>query len=201
MPIIAGRASAAYGAGFAAVTTVPYAGPFGSYDSLATLDVGATAISTIDFATIPTGYKHLQVRYIARNTSTGYFTGGACYMRFNYDTTGAYSFHSLRGTGNSGAGSFTGQNSTGNSLMYLQGNTGSGSSNTKAYGIAVIDIFDYSSNAKNKVIRVLGGEDGNGSGLIDIDSGAYYSTNPVTSIQISNGPFAVNSQFALYGVK
>jgi hypothetical protein len=169
------------------------------YDALATVIVPSGGITSIAFTGIPEGYKHLQIRYIARNSSTSYVTGGSVYMRFNNDTGNNYSFHILRGDGSSA--SAYGQSSTGNNVMYVNGNTGSGSSNTLNYGAAIIDILDYSSNAKNKVINVLGGEDNNGSGTMDLNSGAWYSTSPITSIQLVNGPFTVNSHFALYGVK
>jgi hypothetical protein len=170
-----------------------------SYDALATVIVPSGGLSLINFAGIPAGYKHLQIRYISRITSTGYVTGGSVYMRFNNDTSNNYSFHSLRGNGSSATS--VGQTSTGNNVMYVHGNTGSGSSNTLIYGTAIIDILDYASNTKNKVISVIGAEEANGSGIIDLDSGAWYSTSPITSIQLTNGTFTPNSHFALYGVK
>lgn len=178
---------------------VPLVPVDGAYDALATVIVPSAGVSSIIFSGIPAGYKHLQIRYIARNSNTGYVTGGSTYMRFNDDTGNNYSFHSLRGNGTSA--SAVAQTSSGNSVMYINGNAGSGSSNTTIYGSAIIDILDYSSSQKTKAIRVIGGEEANGSGLIDLDTGAWYSTNPITSIQLTNGPFTVNSHFALYGVK
>lgn len=197
--VTAGNSTGTSPASAASNSFIPDAPIAGAYDSLATVTVGATSVSTIEFSGIPGGYRHLQIRYIARNSNTGYVTGGSTYMRFNGDTSENYSFHSLRGTG--GAASSVGQSSSGNSVMYIHGNTGSGSSNTVIYGSAIIDILNYSSSNKNKTIRALGAEQTNSGGFMDLDSGAYYSTNPVTSIQISNGPFVTNSSFALYGIK
>lgn len=176
-------------------------GPVSAYDSLSSITVGSTNVSSISFDNIPSGYQHLQIRYICRSTATGYVTGGATYMRLNNDTGNNYSFHSLRSSGSSVTS--VGQTSSGNNVMYVNGNAGSGSGNTLVYGAAIIDIINYSTSNRSKVIRVLGGEDNNGTtaGFIDIDSGAWYSNAPVTSIQITNGPFTVNSSFALYGVK
>jgi hypothetical protein len=197
--VTAGNSTGTSPASAASNSFIPEMPIDGAFDALATVTVGATSVSTIEFSGIPAGYKHLQIRYIARNTNTGYVTGGSVYMRFNGDTSENYSFHSLRGTG--GAASGVGQTSSGNNVMYIHGNTGSGSSNTVIYGSAIIDILDYSSSSKNKTIRALGAEQSNAVGFMDLDSGAYYSTNPVTSIQISNGPFVTNSSFALYGIK
>jgi hypothetical protein len=171
-----------------------------SYQSIATFAVGAGGSASINFTSIPQTYKHLQVRYIARNTSTGYVNGGATYMQFNGDTTVNYSFHDIRGDGTS-ATAYSQPASGGNNVMYVNGTAGSGSSNTLIYGVAIVDILDYTNTNKNKTIRVIGGQDTNGAGMIDLDSGAWYSTSAVTSIQIINGPFAQNSHFALYGIK
>jgi hypothetical protein len=171
-----------------------------SYESIATFAVGAGGSASINFTSIPQTFKHLQVRYIARNTATAYVNGGATYMQFNGDTTVNYSFHDIRGDGTS-ASAYSQPASGGNNVMYVNGQTGSGSSNTLIYGVAIVDILDYTNTNKNKTIRVIGGQDTNGAGIIDLDSGAWYSTSAVTSIQIINGTFAQNSHFALYGIK
>ena len=174
-------------------------GPEGAYDALATVTVPSGGAASIEFAGIPTGYKHLQVRCMTRNTSTGYLSTGSLYVQFNGDTSNNYSFHILYGNGTSATA--YGQSSSGNNLIYVSGSTGSGSSNTDIYGVAVIDILDYSSTSKTKVLRALSGQDTNGAGRIDLNSGCWYSTSPITSIQFVSGTYAEDSQFALYGVK
>ena len=59
------------------------AGPVGAYDALATVTVGSGGVSSITFAGIPTGYKHLQIRQIAKSTNTG----GYILLRPNNDST------------------------------------------------------------------------------------------------------------------
>lgn len=174
-------------------------GPQGAFDALATITVPSGGAASISFTGIPSDYKHLQVRFISRNTNTGYLATGATYVQFNNDTSDSYSFHLLRGDGANA--SAYGQGSAGSNLMYVGGSTGSGSSNTLIYGTGIIDILDYSSTAKNKVIRAFAGTDTNGAGLLDVNSGCYFSTSPITSIQFVSGTYAQNSQFALYGVK
>jgi hypothetical protein len=171
-----------------------------SFESIATFVVGAGGSASINFTSIPQTYKHLQVRYIARNTATGYVSGGATYMQFNGDTTVNYSFHDVRGDGSS-TSSYGQPASGGNNVMYVNGQTGSGSSNTLIYGSAIIDILDYTNTNKNKTIKVFGGQDTSGAGILDLDGGAWYSTSAITSIQITNGTFAQYSHFALYGIK
>jgi len=43
---------------------------FGSFDSIATTTIGATAASEIIFSSIPQTYKHLQIRGLIRNSVT-----------------------------------------------------------------------------------------------------------------------------------
>ena len=82
------------------------------------------------------------------------------------------------------------------------------STNTaNSFGVGVIDIFDYQSTTKNKVIRTLNGVDNNGSGLNVLQSSAWFSTEAINSMTFrllggSNGSnYLANTQFALYGVK
>jgi hypothetical protein len=191
MPIIAGRASAAYGAGFAAITAPPYLGPFGAYDSLASVTVG-TATATITFTGIPSGYRHLQLRGIALSSSS---SNGVA-MRFNGDSTANYSLKGLEGSGAS-ATSYGSANGTTNNAGYTGDAT--------YPGIFVCDILDYASTTKNKTVRAITGNDANGAvRYASLLSGAYYSTNAINTITIFHGAsvnFNTYSSFALYGVK
>jgi hypothetical protein len=194
MPIIAGRASAAYGAGFGAVTTVPYLGPFGAYDALATTTV-ETAVSTITFAGIPQEYKHLQIRYIGR---TNHATAQADFnYSINGDTTNSnYSWHRL---GSNGSTTFS-QGATSTRAIGI--NVGS-EAGTDMYATGIIDILDYASTTKNKTVKSLTGSDRNGSGTIALYSNCYISTSAVNSVSFitENGSWVANTQFSLYGVK
>jgi hypothetical protein len=69
--------------------------------------------------------------------------------------------------------------------------------------IGIIDIFDYKNTSKHKTIRQCVGQDRNGSGGVDIQSGVWMSTSAITklSITIASSSFAQYSTFALYGIK
>ena len=77
------------GEGVAASTT--------SFESIATVTVGSGGSSSISFSSIPSTYKHLQVRCIARSSRTQ--NSGYGVIRFNSDTGTNYSYHSLAGDG------------------------------------------------------------------------------------------------------
>jgi hypothetical protein len=192
MPIIAGRASAAYGAGFSAVTAVPYAGPFGAYDSLATFT--SPAATSVNFYNIPTGYKHLQIRGIANNGETSGWNNQN--IRFNADTSANYSYHVLYGNGTSALAANSTSNTSINDAYRIPP--------TGTFGAFIIDILDYGSVTKAKTVRVFNGGDTNSVGWTAIHSGLWFKTpEAITSITLgsSAGNFGTNSRFSLYGIK
>ena len=170
--------------------------PAGAYDSLATVTVGSTAVSSISFAGIPSGYTHLQLRGISKNT-----TGAGTYFvtSFNSDTSSAnYTWHYLLGNGSAAsAGAATSGTFPGSVLT----NTYGGGANT--FSAVVMDILDYTNNNKYKTIKTLSGFDDNGTGNINLTSNLWLSTSTISSITIgwNGGNFAQYSSFALYGVR
>lgn len=169
--------------------------PAGAYDALASVTVPSGGAATINFAGIPTGYKHLQIRAIARTTQA--VSEPSLYYRFNSDTGTNYSNHRLAGSGSSAyAQSYTSANAIAN-----YGPAGA-SMGANIFGTNIVDILDYANTSKNKTVRILSGVDSNGGGTVAMYSAAWYSTNAITSISIfSDNDFTQYSQFALYGVK
>jgi hypothetical protein len=165
------------------------AGPAGAYDALATVTVGS-AVSTITFAGIPSGYKHLQLRSMCFGTSDD----ENLYIRFNSDSGSNYARHYLEGNGSSASASGTAPDTGG-----VFSNTSNG---TSPY-VSVTDILDFADINKFKTLRALSGRDRNGSGSIALRSSLWRSTSAVTSITIlaGGGSLASGAQFALYGVK
>jgi hypothetical protein len=163
--------------------------PAGAYDALATVTVGSTAVSTIEFAGIPTGYKHLQVRIMQMTSGTINPK-----LRINGDTTGAnYYMHSIYNNNPNVSAYNEANNSSGISYLYNE---------TTQPAVAVIDILDYSSTTKNKTIRDLGGYDANGSGYIFYRSGGWFQTSAITRLTFAEpSNFLTGTQFALYGIK
>ena len=160
-----------------------------SYESIATTVVGSGGASTITFSSIPSTYKHLQVRAIAQN-NVGIDN---LQMRFNSDSTSSYSWHALQGNGSTAGAT----GSATDTQMLMGRNT-----NTTSFGAVVCDILDYTDTNKYKTIRSLSGYDNNGSGELWFWSGSWRKTNAVSTITlfVSN---TINqySSFALYGIK
>lgn len=157
-------------------------------EPIATTLLGSTA-TTITFSNIPQGYKHLQIRAIAKASGTNFNPK----MQFNGDTSSSYSWHYIYGDGSStvsGAGAT--QAFIYNSII---------ATNASIYNGFIIDILDYANTNKYKTTRELSGVDRNGGGEIALWSGSWQSTAPITSITFSNGTFDTNSRFSLYGIK
>jgi hypothetical protein len=168
--------------------------PTGVYESIATTTLASTTAS-VTFSSISSAYTHLQIRCIARDSSTP----GTLDLQFNGDTGSNYARHALYGDGASAAaaGSAT--------QTYMRaGDIATSGSTANVFGAYVIDILDYTSTNKNKTMRALGGFDNNGSGTINLRSSLWYATPAaITSITlfITSSSFAANSSFALYGIK
>lgn len=173
--------------------------PTGAYDALATVTVPSGGAATVTFSGIPTGYKHLQIRALARQASgTGEAYGK---LTFNGDTTSGnyYALHQIYGQGSSAAAGVD------SSSTYIQtGYFPPSTSLANVYGAMVLDVLDYSSTNKNKTVRNFSGFDVNGSGgFVLVRSGLWMQTAAITKIDmtVSNGIYAEGTQFALYGVK
>jgi hypothetical protein len=199
MPIIAGRASAAYGGGFGAITTPGYQGPFGAYDALATVTVGATAVSTINFVGIPTGYKHLQIRYLSRCSRATPADGLS--IRLNGDTGSNYARHIVYNSEPTlGVETLTSQ-----TLANFAVHTAA-TAPANVFGAGIIDILDYSSLSKTKTMRSLAGIETNSATDLRMGSGLWFKTpEAITSItflaESGSSNFVQYSSFSLYGVK
>ena len=182
-----------------------YGGPFGAYDSLATVTVPSGGVASVTFAGIPAGYKHLQIR---ANVQTNRATYGidSIQMRFNSDTGSNYTVHWLLGDGASASAS-----SLTNPTTYLRIGDGQvGTSTGGSFGGAVIDVLDYQNTNKYKTVRGLVGVDHNGTvaglgGRVGLGSGVWMNSgSAVSSINIfpqAGTLWTQDSSFALYGVK
>ena len=171
---------------------------FSSFESIATVTVGAGGSASVSFTSIPATYTQLQVRGIARSTRAT--NEDSITTRFNNDSGANYfSYHEVYGDGSSasaGAGSSSG---TGIGFGYIA----AASSSANIFGVAVIDVLDYLNTNKNKVPRILAGYDRNGGGIIALTSGLWRNTAAINRIDLipASGNFTQYSSFALYGIK
>jgi len=172
-----------------------------SYESIATVTVGSGGSSTVSFTSIPSTYKHLQVRGIVATTASGSTDSNYMITSANNDTnTSNYYTHYINGNGSSAASG--GNNAYGGALY---SGVAPKTNNTNMFGGLVIDILDYSNTSKNKTFRTLTGADlNNTNGILYFSSAVYLNTAAITSLTFSIayiGDLARYSSFALYGIK
>lgn len=168
-----------------------------SYESIETITIPSGGSSSVTFSTIPSTYKHLQIRALFQcNTS-----GEQLMLRFNGDSSSAnYTLHQFGGDGSAAfsTGFATGSMTGARTAVRTQATSGS------SFGGGVVDILDYTNTNKYKTVRSLGGADNNGSGEILFRSALWLNTTSITSINcvVSNGgTMSQYTHLALYGIK
>jgi hypothetical protein len=166
-----------------------------SFESIATI-TGTGSSGTITFSSIPSGYKHLQIR---SNFFTSAYGTPAIRLQFNGDTGSNYAYHNLH----SNSASVNTNQSTSTTQILVVG--GSPDINADYAISSVIDIYNYTSTAKTKTVRIMSGTDGAAyfaAGNVSLVSGLYNTTTAITSLTISLASlnFTTNSTFALYGI-
>ena len=167
--------------------------PPGSFESIASA-AGTGSSGTITFSSIPSTYKHLQIRFQLRGTSNG----EAVYLYFNSDTAANYAFHTLQsnGTGTASDG-YAGSANITHIATFATGTS------TTNFNAGICDIYNYASTTQNKTSRIFVGIDKNGSGSVELHSTLWLNANAISSISMvtSGGNFTTDSTFALYGIK
>ena len=178
-------------------------GATNSYESIATVNVGTLGAATVTFSSIPSTYKHLQIRALAQ-TNRAVYGIDQLNIQLNSDTGTNYARHYLYGDGSAAA---AGGSSSANLFFDLNGSVGTSTGGT--FGGLVIDILDYANTSKYKTGRALSGVDLNGTiagygGRVGLFSGLWQNTAAISTITISPNIGTLITQyssFALYGVK
>ena len=173
----------------------------GAMFPLGMVSVGSAGAANIEFTSIPSTYKHLQIRGLIRCDNT---TNANLQWRLNSDNSNTnYNIHILRGTGTTVVSEAV---TSGSANSFIVSNEAVAKSNDTAsvFGVVVIDLLDYSNTNKYKTTRALGGRDTNGGGAITLTSSLWQNTAAVSSISLSvvnSLNFVQYTQFALYGIK
>jgi len=178
-----------------------------SYESIQTTTVGSGGSASISFSSIPSTYKHLQIRGIAQDNRATYNSSGFN-MRLNGDTGANYSWHWVQASWVAGATTAMADAGASATNMNLMGSIVS-SVATNVFGAFVIDVLEYTNTNIYKTVRGLSGGDANAevSGYRPVPrlaSGSWRSTSAVTSITLYpefGTQFNQYSSFALYGIK
>ena len=176
-----------------------------AYDPAATWLIatasGTGSSGTITFSSIPSTYKHLQIRALMRN-DTAATTASSLRVRFNADTGSNYAHHTLSGDGSTATA--TGTSPQG--YMNVANCNPCNSATSGIMGVSIIDVLDYATSSKNKVLRALSGSDSNAADTtykIVLSSGLWVNTNAITQIDLVSGTgnWTTATKIALYGIK
>lgn len=170
-----------------------------AFESIATWTSTSPAVS---FTSIPSTYKHLQIRWFARTDRpdpNGYLT-----YRLNSDTSAIYSQNVMQEDSAVLQGQGATVTATSWSLNSI-GGTGAGQS----WGIGIIDIYNYANTNMYKTIHQWSGNargtNITNNGDIGMGVGSWASLSAVTRIDFIAGyqvtALESGSSFALYGIK
>ena len=169
-----------------------------SFESIATLS-GTGSSGTISFTSIPSTYKHLQIRAIARENSGAGPNDTFLGLSFNGDYTSNYATRYLNGDGTS-----TSASGSGSYPRIFPGIAAQNNAPANVMGVFVLDLLDYASTNKYKTTRSLMGFDKNTGGSITMTSGLWLSTSAINQIDIyskDGQSFTTSTTIALYGIK
>lgn len=208
--VTAGNANGTSAASSAS-NSITTSAPLTSYESIATVIVGAGGQSSISFTSIPATFTHLQIRGILQGSRPGPQPSGYGTLRFNSDTGSNYRDHILGTSINNSPSNLYAATEGLGDFLYLSAIPGVAAA--PFFGIFTTDILDYRSTNKNKVIRTTEGIETNANTIngynasgLSFKSGLWMnSANAITSITIealgTGSPFKQYSQLALYGIK
>lgn len=155
-----------------------------------------TAAASVTFSNLNnySQYRHLQIRYVAKNTGFSADFG----LRLNGVTGSTYASHFLFSDGGSvTSGSVTSVDR----IRMPQGLVSSSATNVFAAG--VIDFLDFNSSSKTKTVRMMYGYLSTFGRLYfrsGFDSNSTAALTSITLLADANN-IEVGSRFSLYGIK
>ena len=187
-----GMSAGAYGWGSASS-----AGGASAFDSIATWSAGDNSSKEISFTSIPSTYKHLQIR--------GYFEltteGQTPLLRFNGDSGSNYSWHTIRQYNNTLLDTYGIANTS-----YAQQTFQWGTYGTQGSGFPnniIIDIFDYNDTNKFKICEAtaFSAKFANSLQRVSYSSGMWRGGSAISSISFNALLYTSNTRVSLYGIK
>lgn len=164
------------------------------FDLIAT-GFGSGTATSVTFDSIPQAYKQLQLRYVAKSSTTA----TTLQLRLNGSSSAVYTRFG-RASNGSALASTDEQNATSITLPFgVAPSTVSG-----IYSGGIIDIIDYA-DAKTKQVRAFSGYFSEATvRSLDYSVGLYNDSAAISSLSINTGGanfLDTLSRFSLYGIK
>lgn len=170
-----------------------------SFELISTTNL-TSDLSLVSINSIPSTYKHLQIRYVMWGTASGWIPQ----LRFNGDSSSNYDQNTIYG-GSSQSAPVYGSSLNTSGGFYTAG-VSNGMQGTSNYPtIALIDIADYANTSKLKVVRIKSAivATGTSTNTLQLSNGYWDNTAAITSISLSVGGAAIatNSRISVYGIR
>ena len=166
-----------------------------NYVLLEKITVGAAGASSVTFSGIPqTGYTDLVLRASVRSSNAT--TQDDMYLRFNADTGNNYSDKAIYSNDGTSATSLS---HSGIGFLFT-GSIDGASSTASTFTSTDFYIPNYTSANYKSVSQDIVNEHNATAGWTGMFAGLWASSSAITSITLSNSPFAQYSTFSLYGV-
>ena len=166
-----------------------------NYVLLEKITVGAAGASSVTFSGIPqTGYTDLVLRASVRSSNAT--TQDDMYLRFNGDTGSNYSDRAIYSNNGTSAASLS-HSSIG---FLFTGSIDGTTSTASTFTSTDFYIPNYASANYKSVLQDIVNENNATAGWLGMFGGLWASSSAITSITLSNSPFAQYSTFYLYGV-
>ena len=169
-----------------------------TFTKIASVTVGASPVSTIDFTSIPSTYTDLCLKMSLRTNRAGTFD----YVTINFNGSSAdFSLFTLQGDG--GGGSATSYNRGTFGVNFLGRADGStATANTFANGEIYIPNYAGSKNKSSSTDMV--NEDNTATAYANLTAGLWSQTAAINQLTITNGTgnsYVQYSTATLYGIK
>jgi hypothetical protein len=168
-----------------------------SFQSIETKTISGSSAASVEFTSVPSTYKNLQIRFMAKTVNGG-VSSSAVRIEYNSDTT----------TANYYSGYWLSNGITFNTAQTAGPNYGfwipnSGAVASSGFGYGVIDIFDYTNTNKFTQSMSNSGYADSNYTQVHQSSQAWRNTTTPTTIRLTpyDGNIAVGSYFALYGIE
>lgn len=162
---------------------------------------GTGSSGTITFSSLPSTYKHLQIRMTTRTDRAGAVADFAM-LRLNGSSASSYSTHYLRGDG------YTISSASNTGVNYIHvGETAGGNASAGVYNASIIDILDFANANKVATVRCSTGvsDPSVTNQWVYLSSGALQvGASAVTSLTIFgyySSNFTTATRVSLYGIR
>jgi hypothetical protein len=162
------------------------------YELIESSFISTSGVFQVDFANLPQTYKHLQLRIVMRDASSGPVVEK---IGFNNNLSTVYDTHNLQGNGSSVISNMILNQDTIQAWRSPGSNAAS-----NIFSCTIVDILDYTSSTKNTTTRSLYVFTGS-TNEIALRSGAWRNTAAITSVKVYTGGLAIGSRLSIYGIK